>query len=104
MILYYTIVVMVCVVLIGCVFFFVKQKTAYEMRISDWSSDVCSSDLEKKAFSPLVIMRWISGVKGSREINEYYLQMVNEMINQNLWDSCLSKHPELLYIDRKSVV
>src|SRR3546814_10715162 len=28
-------------------FFFFKQKTAYEMRISDWSSDVCSSDLEK---------------------------------------------------------
>src|SRR3546814_18823137 len=28
-----------------CVFFFFKQKTAYEMRISDWSSDVCSSDL-----------------------------------------------------------
>src|SRR3546814_11341899 len=27
--------------------FFVKQKTAYEMRISDWSSDVCSSDLEE---------------------------------------------------------
>src|SRR3546814_2687686 len=29
----------------SCVFFFFKQKTAYEMRISDWSSDVCSSDL-----------------------------------------------------------
>src|SRR3546814_8274664 len=28
-----------------CVFFFFKQKTAYEMRSSDWSSDVCSSDL-----------------------------------------------------------
>src|SRR3546814_949025 len=28
-----------------CCFFFCKQKTAYEMRISDWSSDVCSSDL-----------------------------------------------------------
>src|SRR3546814_5233345 len=27
-----------------CVFFFFKQKPAYEMRISDWSSDVCSSD------------------------------------------------------------
>src|SRR3546814_4933517 len=27
------------------IFFFCKQKTAYEMRISDWSSDVCSSDL-----------------------------------------------------------
>src|SRR3546814_9881728 len=29
----------------GLLFFFFKQKTAYEMRISDWSSDVCSSDL-----------------------------------------------------------
>src|SRR3546814_8214144 len=33
--------------LVKCIvfFFFFKQKTAYEMRISDWSSDVCSSDL-----------------------------------------------------------
>src|SRR3546814_8880428 len=30
-------------------FFFFKQKTAYEMRISDWSSDVCSSDLHRSA-------------------------------------------------------
>src|SRR3546814_4735277 len=36
-----------------CVFFFFKQKTAYEMRISDWSSDVCSSDLERQhPYSP----------------------------------------------------
>src|SRR3546814_6304984 len=34
-----------CVSVVLCVFFF-KQKTAYEMRISDWSSDVCSSDLD----------------------------------------------------------
>src|SRR3546814_1032204 len=38
-----------CVLVIGIlalsIFFFFKQKTAYEMRISDWSSDVCSSDL-----------------------------------------------------------
>src|SRR3546814_6547737 len=34
-----------CCVLFFFVFFFFKQKTAYEMRISDWSSDVCSSDL-----------------------------------------------------------
>src|SRR3546814_2255559 len=37
-------------VLLSCLFliffFFFKQKTAYEMRISDWSSDVCSSDLQ----------------------------------------------------------
>src|SRR3546814_4377090 len=37
--------VCVCV----CFFFFFKQKTAYEMRISDWSSDVCSSDLQQQA-------------------------------------------------------
>src|SRR3546814_6369324 len=36
--------VSVCTYLFSCFFFF-KQKTAYEMRISDWSSDVCSSDL-----------------------------------------------------------
>src|SRR3546814_8778687 len=34
-----------CCRLAFLVFFFFKQKTAYEMRISDWSSDVCSSDL-----------------------------------------------------------
>src|SRR3546814_5033556 len=33
------------------VFFFFKQKTAYELRISDWSSDVCSSDLAVAPFS-----------------------------------------------------
>src|SRR3546814_2856208 len=33
-------------------FFLFKQKTAYEMRISDWSSDVCSSDLESRVPSP----------------------------------------------------
>src|SRR3546814_13495297 len=34
-------------------FFFFKQKTAYEMRISDWSSDVCSSDLLDRALDSL---------------------------------------------------
>src|SRR3546814_9467532 len=33
-------------------FFFFKQKTAYEMRISDWSSDVCSSDLARDGLNP----------------------------------------------------
>src|SRR3546814_7065864 len=35
-------------------FFFFKQKTAYEMRISDWSSDVCSSDLFDQAFKSML--------------------------------------------------
>src|SRR3546814_2803278 len=36
-------------------FFFFKQKTAYEMRISDWSSDVCSSDLSPTARSRALV-------------------------------------------------
>src|SRR3546814_8195272 len=35
-------------------FVFFKQKTAYEVRISDWSSDVCSSDLERSAHMRLI--------------------------------------------------
>src|SRR3546814_14143684 len=35
-------------------FFFFKQKTAYEMRISDWSSDVCSSDLLARAVEHVI--------------------------------------------------
>ena len=34
-----------------CVFFFFKQKTAYEIVSRDWSSDVCSSDLQGKALT-----------------------------------------------------
>src|SRR3546814_10098429 len=45
-----------CLSFVFCFFFF-KQKTAYEMRISDWSSDVCSSDLGT-APSPLGPWTW----------------------------------------------
>src|SRR3546814_9183889 len=38
-------------------FFFFKQKTAYEMRISDWSSDVCSSDLPTRVLKPIIWRR-----------------------------------------------
>src|SRR3546814_5213929 len=46
-------------------FFFFKQKTAYEMRISDWSSDVCSSDLPMRMHLPLPVdaehfNRWLA--------------------------------------------
>src|SRR3546814_239360 len=45
----------ICIIL--CFFFFFKQKTAYDLRISDWSSDVCSSDLQPEG--PLVTVdRW----------------------------------------------
>src|SRR3546814_9275619 len=42
---------MVVLYVVVVLFFFFKQKTAYEMRISDWSSDVCSSDLRGRPAS-----------------------------------------------------
>src|SRR3546814_8497164 len=42
--------VVVFVSVFVCLFFFFKQNTAYELRISDWSSDVCSSDLVRYCF------------------------------------------------------
>src|SRR3546814_3525674 len=39
-------------------FFFFKQKTAYEMRISDWSSDVCSSDLQDHPGQSTLYVDW----------------------------------------------
>src|SRR3546814_10302341 len=42
-----------------CSFFLFKQKTAYEMRISDWSSDVCSSDLIKHEWSAGLLCRQV---------------------------------------------
>src|SRR3546814_1332751 len=46
------------------IFFFFKQKTAYEMRISDWSSDVCSSDLPNNTIQHGGVMLGIGGVAG----------------------------------------
>ena len=52
--------------MVFCVFFFFKQKTAYEIGTGDWSSDVCSSDLpiglvmDRYAFKPMGRRRgWI---------------------------------------------
>src|SRR3546814_5541332 len=57
--------IMVCVVAFDSfdiVCFFFKQKTAYEMRISDWSSDVCSSDLVAATGGVVGIGYWDAAV------------------------------------------
>src|SRR3546814_1966406 len=70
--------------LVYCLFvvvLFFKQKTAYEMRISDWSSDVCSSDLDEKVASSASVsevqngpgagqVRW-SGSGGNPKLRPY---------------------------------
>src|SRR3546814_8285558 len=65
-------------------FFFFKQKTAYEMRISDWSSDVCSSDLpappvdwggrvvEEVAIGPLAFRHEAASGKAAGEISGHF--------------------------------
>src|SRR3546814_10539530 len=45
------------------ILFFFKQKTAYEMRISDWSSDVCSSDL--RIFGAMIHRAMIGGFRAA---------------------------------------
>src|SRR3546814_3319254 len=54
-----------------CLFFFFKQKTAYEMRISDWSSDVCSSDLVNFAHEALLDKK-VTREQLQRSLNLYY--------------------------------
>src|SRR3546814_10095814 len=56
-----------------CYFFFFKQKTAYEMRISDWSSDVCSSVLPGQATTGLCPTTTVMGeplYEGGRDPDE----------------------------------
>src|SRR3546814_15689352 len=66
------------VVLVVCVvwFFFFKQKTAYEMRISDWSSDVCSSDLQ-------------SGVVKGRAFDRVLLKLPPSKQGKNSAEDCV---------------
>src|SRR3546814_4695232 len=60
----------VCVCYWCLLFFFFKQKTAYELRISDWSSDVCSSDLEQC----FVAEAEIAETKHFREFRERFVR------------------------------
>src|SRR3546814_1935524 len=60
-----------------CIFFF-KQKTAYEMRISDWSSDVCSSDLLTPAISHIHPFRQQQIGQPDRGADEDFLDIAGE--------------------------
>src|SRR3546814_6966235 len=94
--------IMICVVLflIIVVFFFFKQKTAYEMRISDWSSDVCSSDLEVRMRDgawrdPPIVAR-----KSRRSSSALLVSMARRYSCCTAYSSSLCKYLR----DRKSVV
>src|SRR3546814_15682440 len=61
-------------------FFFFKQKTAYEMRISDWSSDVCSSDLKRARIDDIIAA---AGVARGTFYN--YYTSIEELLD-DLWE------------------
>src|SRR3546814_10295024 len=62
-----------------CFFFFFKQKTAYEMRISDWSSDVCSSDLCVHIYGALR-GRAIAGARGETSARIFCRRFEAELV------------------------
>src|SRR3546814_6219360 len=63
-------------------FFFFKQKTAYEMRISDWSSDVCSSDLDSRIVGRQAKPTLITAALGVRQFGKRPLAFLQKCIVQ----------------------
>src|SRR3546814_6632750 len=91
------------VLCVWCLFFFCKQKTAYEMRISDWSSDVCSSDLPRFAS----IMKLVVSLHPLRHgIHIEAAGQLRHRLNDGAVFIALvdAGHEGLIHLDRKSVV
>ena len=71
-----------------------RELNAVDQKNYDFYTDL--TDEEKKAFSPYILMRYTASVQGDRDIQEWFLEMTNEMVNKNHWD--LSKnHKSLLW-------
>src|SRR3546814_2710630 len=77
-------------------FFFFKQKTAYEMRISDWSSDVCSSDLLLLIVTPTGGCCWLRC-----RITRLQRQIVPDVRFQGVaWPGGLPRHRRIARLRR----
>lgn len=71
-----------------------RELEAVDLRNYDFYSRL--TDQEKKEFSPYVLMRYVSNVQGEPEIQEWFLETVNELVNKDHWT--LSKnHKALLW-------
>src|SRR3546814_11918103 len=90
-------------------FLFFKQKTAYEMRISDWSSDVCSSDLEYDEFPKLMLSLRILAIEQYERLSciaaNSFSSSRSRVINSKRFSGRKgSMNREAIFEDRKSVV
>src|SRR3546814_6243279 len=78
-------------------FFFFKQKTAYELRISDWSSDVCSSDLFLDV--PLKKMRTVVLVERSHKSYPVHIDFTGMQLS-----TVTKEHVQLVLNDKEEAV
>ena len=70
-----------------------RELNAVDQKNYDFYTNL--TDEERKAFSPYILMRYTASVQmPDRDIQEWYLEMTNEMVNKNHWD--LSKHHKAL--------
>src|SRR3546814_10639726 len=83
-------------------FFFFKQKTAYEMRISDWSSDVCSSDLGPGAANASLGIH--TAHQDSTPVILFLGQVASYMLEREAFQEVDFRHMFKPMADRKSVV
>lgn len=71
-----------------------RELSAVDLKNYDFYTNL--TDEERKVFSPYILMRYTASVQGDRDIQEWFLEMTNEMVNKNHWD--LSKnHKGLLW-------
>lgn len=71
-----------------------KELNAVDSRNKDFYDKL--SDQEKKEFSPYILMRYVSNVQGDADVQEWFVEMTNELVNKHHW--ILSKnHKALLW-------
>ena len=71
-----------------------KELRGVDMRDKDMYNNL--TDEERKSFSPYILMRYVSNVQGDRDVQEWFVEMTNELVNKNHWT--LSKnHKGLLW-------
>src|SRR3546814_1357551 len=104
----YSVYLSLILLLLFFVFFF-KQKTAYEMRISDWSSDVCSSDLKDliretgRTFSIQYVCRNLVGTRTIRRRDEEDLHARVVASKVDLIHSCVGVRSEERRVGKECV-
>src|SRR3546814_1572232 len=87
------------------VFFFFKQKTAYEMRISDWSSDVCSSDLTIKGVQKVFREQGVKFVSetGRGTVDSSLAELAREAVRRSEQDEAPSDRSEERRVGKECV-